>query len=457
MAALTDILSIPNKRAKRTFAWLLWALVLLLIAGNFILAVVDPLFLMGSSIYQDFSVLILVVCFASIGTLIILRASSHPIGWIYLWVSFTFVLQQTLINIAKFVINYHQAVQALGVWAAWASDWTGIIFFGAIVTLPFLYYPDGRLLTPRWRYVVWSLICLITLGVITKMISPGGLDNFPEIQNPMGIPALAALSKTVNQTTNFLFPIEIAVCAFSQVLRYRRSRDIERLQIKWLVYGAVVPILLMITLSMILGNNQSSLVDAIVNWLLLLSILMIPLSTGLAILKYRLYSIDNLIRRTLQYSLLTGLLALVYFSSVVLLQSMLTLLVRDLGPVVGDYYSGFGLQPGIQPLEDSMSEAVNIQPPAVTIVLSTLVVAALFNPFRRRLQSFIDRRFYRQKYDAEKALAGFAAHARSETDLTQLSIHLTASVRDALQPQKISLWLKPVETRSGNPDGGLSQ
>jgi len=273
----------------------------------------------------------------------------------------------------------------------------------------------------------------------------------------MGIPALAALSKTVNQTTNFLFPIEIAVCAFSQVLRYRRSRDIERLQIKWLVYGAVVPILLMITLSMILGNNQSSLVDAIVNWLLLLSILMIPLSTGLAILKYRLYSIDNLIRRTLQYSLLTGLLALVYFSSVVLLQSMLTLLVRDLGPVVGDYYSGFGLQPGIQPLEDSMSEAVNIQPPAVTIVLSTLVVAALFNPFRRRLQSFIDRRFYRQKYDAEKALAGFAAHARSETDLTQLSIHLTASVRDALQPQKISLWLKPVETRSGNPDGGLSQ
>jgi O-antigen/teichoic acid export membrane protein len=153
---------------------------------------------------------------------------------------------------------------------------------------------------------------------------------------------------------------------------------------------------------------------------------------AIAILRYRLFDIDVIIRRTLQYSLLTGLLSLIYFGGVALLQGILT---ADRGKLLAN---------GDQPSS------------AVVIVVTTLVIAALFNPLRRWLQGFIDRRFYRSKYDAEKALAEFAAVARSGNDLAQLSERLTTTVQETLQPQQISLWLKPAATglRAGsNPPG----
>jgi hypothetical protein len=153
------------------------------------------------------------------------------------------------------------------------------------------------------------------------------------------------------------------------------------------------------------------------NFLFALGMFAFPAAIATAILRYRLYDIELIIRRTLQYSLLTGLLSLVYFGGVALLQSLL---------------SAFGGQSS-----------------AVVIVVTTLAIAALFHPLRRRVQGFIDQRFYRQKYNAEKALADFATAARSETNLAQLSDYLTSTVQETLQPDQVSLWLQPLRRPSG--------
>jgi hypothetical protein len=153
---------------------------------------------------------------------------------------------------------------------------------------------------------------------------------------------------------------------------------------------------------------------------------LLPVCMAIGITKYRLFDIDLIIRRTLVYSLLSGLLGLIYFGGVALMQGVLT---ADGGPQTA--VSGQAMY--------------SSQPSAVIIVVTTLAVAALFNPLRKRLQDAIDRRFYRQKYDAEKALAKFAAAARSETDLKQLSDHLNGTVQETLQPELVTFWLRESE------------
>jgi hypothetical protein len=191
------------------------------------------------------------------------------------------------------------------------------------------------------------------------------------------------------------------------IIRYRRAQEIERQQIKWLLY---VTVLFAITYS-VTGMNSDSpspLIRAL-NFLSVPLLLAIPVAIAIAILRYRLYDIDILIRRTLQYSLLTGLLALVYFGGVVLLQSIFHALTG----------------------EDSQ----------FAIVISTLGIAALFSPLRLRVQAFIDQRFYRRKYDAEQSLAQFAAIARDEVDQENLTAALLGTVGQAVQPEKVSLWV----------------
>jgi hypothetical protein len=204
-----------------------------------------------------------------------------------------------------------------------------------------------------------------------------------------------------------LSPIPLALGLFGSlaavVYRFRRARGVERVQMKWVVYTAVLAIS-----PMVLSINRWENPILILYFASLPTILAIAM--GIAILRYRLFDIDLIIRRTLQYSLLTGLLALIYFGSVVVLQSLVENLTGAQSPVV--------------------------------IVISTLAIAALFNPLRIRIQDFIDRRFYRRKYDAEQALAQFAAEARDEVDMDELTTALMSVVEETLQPENASLWLK---------------
>jgi hypothetical protein len=217
----------------------------------------------------------------------------------------------------------------------------------------------------------------------------------------------------------------------SQVYRFGwRSTSLQRQQTKWVVAVLVGMFTVLLTLapSVFKPPSQDALGSTLrwalfVGTLLQLSFLAFPAAMIIAIFRYRLWDIDVVIRKTLVYALLSGLLGLVYFGGVALLQSMLT---ADRGPL-------------------ATGETIGSQPSPVVIVITTLAIAALFNPLRKRLQDFIDRRFYRRKYDAEKALAEFAAAARSQTDLAQLTKHLTGTVQEALQPEQITLWLKATQ------------
>jgi hypothetical protein len=261
----------------------------------------------------------------------------------------------------------------------------------------FYLFPDGRFVPhwTRWLTLFWLVANLPNLLF--------GLDIF---QTPQGL----------------WIGIGLAFSAIgSQVYRYGwRSRPIQRQQTKWVVAVLAVLFLLLVVLaprtfkSPLESALGSELVWALVGGAYFrLSFLAFPITMTLAILRYRLWDIDVIIRRTVQYTLFTGLLALVYFGGVALLQAIVGRLGGQSSPVI--------------------------------IVLTTLAIAALFNPLRRRVQDFIDRRFYRQKYNTEQALAEFAAAARRETDLEQLSAHLMGTVRETLRPEQVNLWIQSLQ------------
>jgi hypothetical protein len=269
------------------------------------------------------------------------------------------------------------------------------------VTLLLLIYPDGRLLSRRWWAVVVMAFASPVLGAVMEP-----LQTYPA----------AEFAFTVGFSMS-LAALLLAVVAI--VLRWLRSRGRERQQIKLLVYaitGTVVALLLSLASSYILGDipgAQSPLSLLAFVFAFGGIALGIPVAIGIALLKYRLYDVDTVINRTLVYGSLTLMLALVYFGGVTVTQAVST---------------------GLTSREEQ---------PQLAIVVSTLVIAALFNPLRRRIQSFIDRRFYRRKYDAEKTLEAFSAKLRDETDLEALNDDLVGVVRETMQPAHVSLWLRP--------------
>jgi len=199
-----------------------------------------------------------------------------------------------------------------------------------------------------------------------------------------------------------------ALSVSSLFVRYRRARIVEREQIKWLLYAAAL-FLLVYSISFVLSDLRDEFID-LVNLLLSFVILLLPAAIAIAILRYRLYDIDVIIRKTLVYAVLTGLLGLVYFGVVLLLQSIL--------------------------------DSVSGQESPLVIVISTLVIAALFAPLRKRVQAVIDRRFFRKKYDTQQVLAQFARTARDEVSLEALTAELTHVVQESMQPEQVSLWFK---------------
>jgi len=292
---------------------------------------------------------------------------------------------------------------------AWLATWlTGanlISLFGFL----FLLFPNGRLLSRRWRPVLWLILTAVALTFLWSL-KPGPLDNFTAatVTNPFGIEGAAPLLDVIGVTGSILVLASVIASVISLILRLRLARGAERQQIKWFAFaGAVVasvfaagPVIWSIP----------ALADEYWTALFLLSVSTIPISAGIAILRYRLWDIDILIRRTLIYGALTVVLALVYFASVVVLQGIF----RGL--------TGQG------------------QNQLVTVI-STLAIAALFTPLRRRVQTGIDRRFYRRKYDAGKTLAAFSATLRDEVDPARLSERLVAVVEETMQPAHVSLWL----------------
>ena len=297
---------------------------------------------------------------------------------------------------------------------AWLQSWLWVP--GLLLLLCFLplYFPNGRLVSRRWRWVVRLALFSCVTGAALFALSPGEIPVMG-VDNPLGIEALRPVSDLLEQVILVLYFFLFFASAASLVVRFRRSGSVERQQIKWLAFAALAVPVWFLTNAPIEAAvpNLFQVVDALIFSAL------VPVAAGVAILRYRLYDIDVVINRTLVYGALTAILGVVYFGGVATTQAT------------------------FRALTDQQ------QPPQLAIVVSTLVIAALFNPLRRCIQAFIDRRFYRRKYDAAKTLETFSAKLRDETDLDALNAELVGVIRETMQPAHVSLWLRPDTPRKG--------
>jgi len=273
-----------------------------------------------------------------------------------------------------------------------------------LLTFVPLYFPDGCLVSPRWRWVVRAALFVYAMLALPAALLPGDARN-SGLNNPLGVDSLRPILDVLDATSLPAYLAILFASAASLVVRFRRSGIKERQQIKWLACAAAaIPVWFVINSPI---EKVFPTLFAVMDTVIISGV---PIAAGIAILRYRLYDIDLLINRTLVYGALSVSLALVYAGCVVSLQYSFRTL------------AGEGSQ--------------------LAIVASTLAIAALFNPFRRRIQEFIDRRFYRRRYDAGKALGSFSARLRDETDLGRLGDDLIGVVRETVQPEHVSLWLR---------------
>jgi hypothetical protein len=283
-----------------------------------------------------------------------------------------------------------------------------------------LLFPDGKLPSRRWRPLTWISGTVIVFGGVGFAIDPGPLPGLGGVRNPFGVEG-APWGAIVGPVVFALLPLCILASVLSLVLRFRGSRGEERQQIKWIAFAASLVGLLFLSVIVTSLIPFLGYLERVLQTVVALSYAGVPIAVGLAVLRYRLYDIDFLINRALVYGLLTTMLALVYVGSVI------------------------GLQGAFRALSGQES--------TLAIVASTLAIAALFGPLRRRVQALVDKRFYRRKYDAEKTLAAFKTRLREETDLNALSDDLVRLVRSTMQPEHASLWLRSTTVaESKQPD-----
>jgi hypothetical protein len=404
-----------SHRAASRLAWSLVALSVALLLGGLVLSraassTVPDLPFGGET--EDGSVvanLITLLPFSVVGAIIASRHPRNTIGWLFCSVGVTIGLNSFAGDYAEFWLASGFGTRSLGETAAWFSSWLWILLVYVPTSFLLLLFPDGRLPSPRWRPVVWGAALGAAGGVGGYALEAGPLVDFPQIANPYGVNG--PVVGVVGVAGSIVAACCMVASAVSLIVRLRRAGSLERQQIKWLAYGGAVVVGTIGVGGLItLWSVPVSIV------IMSLALLGLPIFTGIAIVRHRLYDIDLLINRTLVYGVLTTTLVALYLGGVVVLQRIFVALTGEQS--------------------------------TLAVVASTLVIAALFNPLRTRIQSFIDRRFYRRKYDAKKTLEAFSSKLRDETDLEALNDDLVGVVAETLQPAYASVWLRPASDRS---------
>jgi hypothetical protein len=350
--------------------------------------------------------------FPVMGILIAVRQPKHAMSWLFLAEGLASALTVGGQQLSILLITTSPG-GVLDPGQAWAmlpghlaSGFLWLLFFVII-----LLFPDGQLPSPRWRPIAWALAVILLISFIftfrPELVTISA--ELPQVDNPMSIAALEALAPLWG-LVQFLTMAAGVVCFLAPVLRYRSAGGVERQQLKWLVVGAGLLIFWMAAYVLSLILTLPPLLKSIIDLMGSLVAAVIPVVMTFAILRYRLYDIDLIIRRTLVYGVLTALLAGLYFGGVVLIQALL------------------------RPLTGAGND--------LAVVATTLIIAALFLPLRRRVQGFIDWRFYRRKYDVAKTIAAFSEHIRDEVELDQLTGQLVEVVDETMRPAYLSLWLR---------------
>jgi len=333
--------------------------------------------------------------FPAVGALIAARHRDNSIGWLLCTIGLLAGIGVLSMAWARVALENGRDVFG-GIAAAWISAWFWYPLITIIPTFLLLLFPTGHLPSRRWRPLAWMTGALLSVITGAAMVQEWLVGDTYRVRNPLGL-----IPGDVEERLAPLFlafiPI-ILLCAVSLVLRFVKGRGQERQQLKWAALAAAV-----FPAVMFLGDAVE-----LPELLFPVALLMLPAAIGISILKYRLYDIDVIINRALVYASLTGVLVSIYAGGVLVFRTVLD-------PVTGDN--------------------------DVAIAASTLAVAALFGPARRRIQAFIDRRFYRSRYDAQQTLERFAARLRDEVDLDALATEVLEVVSDTVKPRHASVWL----------------
>jgi hypothetical protein len=346
-----------------------------------------------------------VVSAATVGALVASRRPRHPVGWLLLGVSLAVAVNV----LVEPYVKYGLLVRPRSLPAA--RHLVGVVYSTFIVALScagfvLLLTPTGSLPSPRWRWWARVAAAAPVLTVVGFAVQPDPMA--PDyLGNPLAVPALAPALLVAGLAGALVVLVALLAGAGSLVLRFRRARGVERLQLRWLALaGACASVVLLLTglVAGLLGK------DAVVLASLTLCLALLPLATGAAILRYRLYDLDRIISRTVAYGLLTVVLGLAYAGAVL---------------VAGQLFGGIG-----------------DQPPSWAVAGATLALAAMFQPARRRVQQVVDRRFNRRRYDAAQTVEAFAVRLRDQVDLDALNAELLGVVAQTMQPTRASLWLR---------------
>ena len=353
------------------------------------------------------------IFFALVGALISFKRPDNAVGSL-------FCVSALAWSVSSFMLDYatHGLVVRPG--SLPAANWLGVVGwatqslgFYLMFTFLLLLFPTGHVPSPRWRPVFYAALILI-VGLMLQTLFGATADNGSQLSHVLKNP-MAVLNDDVSnflQTVLFVGLFIVAIlCGVSLIARARRASGVERQQIKWLGFAAMVCVCFVIVLIVAIFVTNGGLDSLFFS----LPPVVIAAATGVSILRYRLFDIDVIIRRTLVYGLLTAILAGVYFVGVVGVQ-------RILGVLTG--------------------QRTHQTQPTILIVVTTLLVAALFQPLRQRLQRFIDRRFYRARYDTRKTLDAFGASLRNDVELAHLTNRLLETVEQTMRPAHVSLWLR---------------
>jgi hypothetical protein len=348
------------------------------------------------------------IAFSVVGVMIGFKRPGNRVAWVSLVIGFG-LSATALAGELKAALHFRPDPLAGATVVVWLENWIWTIPIGLLGTLYVLLFPDGRLPSPRWRPTAWLSVMGIVLASGAGALEPGSLSDSPGVVNPYGLEGADELLDVLNLGFALL-PLCFVASAAALVTRFRKAGGDERLQLKWFALSAVVLALsfgfYMLAPASILGIEEERSVPLLEGFISF-AFAGLPLAAGIAVLKYRLYDIDRIINSTITYGVLTGVLVAVYSLCVVVLSS-----------VVG------------------MGDASKL-----VVAASTLLVAALFQPARRRIQILIDRRFHRNRFDAQATLDAFSTRLRSEVQLDEISNDLLGVVRRTVQPSHASLWL----------------
>jgi hypothetical protein len=400
--------------SRRAAGWLAWSLFALFVLFS---GATVGLVLSGSG-RVDQALVVLAVGFAVVGALVASREPANAVGWLLLAIAVSFGFQG-LVD-AYVAEPGHPGVVAV----AWVANWAWYLWLYAAGLLLPLVFPDGRLLSPRWRLVLWMGVVALVLAIVTEGLTTEPLDvESPQpIENPLAIGGTAGdVVSVANTIGSVLAAAGFVLGVVSIAMRLRRSHGRERQQLKWFAYvGGLALAGLILAMVGVFGEEYFGEAEDAPTWILLvggigwgtgllLIIFGLPVAIGIAILRHRLYDIDIVIKRTLVYGSLTATLLGTYLVLVLLLRLVLN-------PLVGES--------------------------KLAVAGSTLAVAALFRPVRARIQTAVDHRFFRSRYDAARTLEGFAGRLRNELDLESLGTDLRGVIRETMQPAHVSLWLR---------------